>query len=221
MYSRRLQFRRNRFLHNRGFASVGLLLQVCDDVIAEANLVADNARGIFIEGAHRNAFRGNVIAESDVAMVIYDSARQVRFDGNSFVANLSPLQLVGQRTDTVFDRNYWSDSQGADLDGDGVQDAQYRLSNVFDHLRGNLTAADLFAQGLGAAVLARAEDVFPVLDPIPVVDRHPLARAPRLPAVPVTSTDGSTGSTWSAGLSAGVAMFGVWLFASGRRKTVH
>ncbi len=54
MYSRRLVFRRNRFLHNRGFASVGLLLQVCDDVVAEDNLIADNARGVFMEGVHRN-----------------------------------------------------------------------------------------------------------------------------------------------------------------------
>src|SRR5262249_50231506 len=68
MYSRRLTFRRNQFLHNRGFASVGLLLQVCDDVTAEDNLIGDNARGLFMEGSHRNVFRRNVIAESDVAL---------------------------------------------------------------------------------------------------------------------------------------------------------
>ena len=50
MYSNRLTFRRNRFVRNRGFASVGLLLKACDDVVAEDNLIADNARGIFLEG---------------------------------------------------------------------------------------------------------------------------------------------------------------------------
>ena len=53
MYSKRIVFRRNRFLHNRGFASVGLLLKACDDVLAEDNLIADNARGIFLEGSYR------------------------------------------------------------------------------------------------------------------------------------------------------------------------
>ena len=53
MYSRRITFRRNRFLHNRGFASVGLLFKACDDVVAEDNLIADNARGIFLEGSYR------------------------------------------------------------------------------------------------------------------------------------------------------------------------
>ncbi len=55
MYSKRIVFRRNRFLHNRGFASVGLLFKACEDVTAESNLIADNARGIFLEGSYRNA----------------------------------------------------------------------------------------------------------------------------------------------------------------------
>jgi nitrous oxidase accessory protein len=220
MYSRRLTFRRNQFLHNRGFASVGLLLQVCDDVTAEDNLIGDNARGLFMEGSHRNVFRRNVIAESDVALVLYDSVRDVRFEDNSFVGNLSPLQLVGRRTDAIFDRNYWSDSRAADLDGDGVQDAPYRVSSVFDHLRGNLTAADLYAEGIGAAVLARAEEVFPVLDPAPVVDAHPLARTPILPAVPVPASDHVTHRTWPVAASGGFAVLGFWLFARNRGRRV-
>ena len=95
MYSKRIVFRRNRFLRNRGFASVGLLFKTCDDVLAEDNLIADNARGVFIEGSHRNVVRRNVIAGSDVAVVLYDSDGGNRFEGNSFVANMTPLDLVG------------------------------------------------------------------------------------------------------------------------------
>ena len=118
------------------------------------------------------------------ALVLYDSGRECRFEGNAFVGNLSPLQLVGRRTDTVFDGNYWSDSTASPISTATASGRPYRLSNVFDHLRGNLTAADLFAQGLGADVLATAERTFPVLEPIPVVDAHPLARPPALPDVP-------------------------------------
>ena len=80
MYSKRLAFRRNRFLHNRGFASVGLLLKDCEDVVAEDNLIADNARGVFLEGSNRNAFRRNVIAVSDVGdrPVRLEPAQRVR-----------------------------------------------------------------------------------------------------------------------------------------------
>lgn len=184
MYSVDLTFRRNRFLHNRGFASAGLLLKACDRVLAEDNLVADNARGIFLEGSYHNTFRRNLVADADAALVIYDSSHENVFEGNSFVGNLTPLQLSGRRTDTIFDGNYWSDDTGADLDGDGIRDTPYRLSNVFDHLRGRLTAADLFAQGLGAAVLGSAELMFPVLAPLPVLDRRPLARPPHLTSLP-------------------------------------
>jgi nitrous oxidase accessory protein len=184
MYSNRLAFRRNRFVRNRGFASVGLLLKACDEVIAEDNLIADNARGIFLEGSNRNRFVRNIVALSDMALVIYDSSGANVFEGNAFIGNLAPLALSGKRTDTRFDRNYWSDHGEPDLDDDGIADRPYRLSNVFDHLRGNLTAADLFSQSTAAAALGAAEKVFPVLDPIPVIDNHPLARAPRLSAVP-------------------------------------
>jgi nitrous oxidase accessory protein len=184
MYSKRMVFRRNRFLHNRGFASVGLLFKSCDDVVADANLIADNARGIFLEGSYRCLFTNNVIAESDVAVVLYDSCGGVVMRGNSFVGNLTPLNLVGRRTDTRFDGNYWSGNDVPDLDGDGRSDAPYRLSSVFDHLRGNLTAADLFTGSFAAAALGAAERAFPVLEPVAVADRSPLARAPRLLEVP-------------------------------------
>ena len=184
MYSKRITFRRNRFLHNRGFASVGLLFKACDDVVAESNLVADNARGIFLEGSYRNLFRGNVVAESDVAIVLYDSSGGNRFEGNSFVGNRTPLNLVGKRTDTVFRGNYWSDDRDVDLDGDGRADRPYRLSSVFDHFRGNLTAADLFVDGFAGSALAAAEGTFPVLQPVDAVDPVPLARPPALPDVP-------------------------------------
>ena len=49
MYSRRIEFRRNAFLHNRGFSSFGILFQDCENCIAEDNLIIDNATGIFME----------------------------------------------------------------------------------------------------------------------------------------------------------------------------
>jgi nitrous oxidase accessory protein len=184
MYSHRIEFRRNRFLRNRGFASVGLLLQSCDDLLAEDNLMADNARGIFLEGSHRNLFRRNVVAQSDAAIVLYASSTGIRFEGNSFVGNLTPLTLVGKRPDATFDGNYWSEHDAPDLDGDGRSDLPYRLTNVFDHFRSNLTAADLFSQGFAADALGVAERAFPVLQLVEVVDAAPLARPPSLSNVP-------------------------------------
>lgn len=218
MFSNRLTFRRNRFVNNRGFASVGLLLKACEDVTAEDNLIADNARGIFLEGSYRNRFMRNVIAMSDMALVIYDSSGANVFEGNAFIGNLSPLSLSGRRTDTRFTRNYWSDHREPDLDDDGISDRPYRLSNVFDHLRGNLTAADLFSQSAAAAALGAAERAFPVLDPIPVVDDQPLAWPPRLPNVPVQSVSRRSQSVASAGISPLLLVLGCTVLAAGAKR---
>jgi nitrous oxidase accessory protein len=218
MYSRRLAFRRNRFLRNRGFASVGLLLKTCDDVVAEHNLVIDNARGVFVEGAQNNVFRENLIAGSDVAVVLFDSAVGTVFRGNAFVGNLAPLSLSGRRTDTVFDGNYFSDNTAPDLDGDGRSDLPYRVSSLFDHLRGNLTAADLMSRSLAASTLAAAERAFPVLDPVPVVDSRPLARPPALPLPAMSRTHRRDAGAGLAGSAAALAC-GVLGLAAGRRGT--
>jgi nitrous oxidase accessory protein len=218
MYSHRIEFRRNRFVRNRGFASVGLLFKTCDDVIAEDNLVADNARGIFLEGSSRIHLRGNVIAGSDTAVVLYSSTSESRFEGNSFVANLSPLLLVGRRTDTRFDGNYWSAHDGLDLDGDGRSDTPYRLSSVFDHFRANLTAADLLSQSVAAIALAAAERAFPVLDPVPVEDPAPLSHPPRLANVPAAGVRDRHADVRGLLAAAGTLGAGVVVLRSARRR---
>ncbi len=217
MYSKRIVFRRNRFLHNRGFASVGLLFKACDDVVAEDNLVADNARGIFLEGSYRDTFRRNVVAQSDAAIVLYDSSGGIRFEGNSFVGNMTPLTLVGRRTDTVFDGNYWSENDEPDLDGDGVSDRPYRLTSVFDHFRGNLTAADLMSQGMAAAALAVAERTFPVLEAIPVEDHAPLVRPPLLARVPQAEARTASANGFGVLTALGALGFGAAVMRWGRR----
>jgi nitrous oxidase accessory protein len=219
MYSQRIIFRRNRFLRNRGFASVGLLLKACDDVLAESNLIADNARGIFLEGSSRNVLRGNVVAESDMAIVLYDSCSKNQVTGNLFVGNLTPLLLVGRRTDTLFKGNYWSDNDEPDLDGDGISDRPYRLTSVFDHFRGNLIAADLLSQGPAALALGAAERSFPVLQPVEVMDVAPLSRAPLLSEVPAARPQGRVADWSGVAGSASLAALGVFVLTRGRRKS--
>ena len=200
---------------------MGLLLKACDDVLAEDNLIADNARGIFLEGSYRNLFRRNVVAMSDMALVIYDSTGKNVFEGNAFVGNLTPLSLSGRRTDTRFDGNYWSDNGQPDLDGDGIADRPYRLSNVFDHVRGNLTAADLFSRSIAAVALGAAEEAFPVLDPVPVIDPRPLIRPPSLDRVPLAETVATSGSGAAAGLPWLLLLGGLGLLAAGARSWVE
>ncbi len=217
MYSKGIVFRRNQFIRNRGFASVGLLLKACDDVLAEDNLLADNARGLFMEGSSRNIVRRNVIAGSDAAVILYDSVSLNRFESNSFVSNRTPLLLVGTRTDTVFSGNYYTSNFEPDLDGDGKSDRPFTLSSVFDHFRGNVIAADLLVDTPAAEALALAERTFPVLRRISVADPRPLARAPLLSAVPMARRLGGPASVAGSMLSAGLLLMAIAGFHFGQR----
>jgi nitrous oxidase accessory protein len=218
MYSKRIVFRRNRLVRNRGYASVGLLFKTCDDVLAEDNLIADNARGIFMDDVYGSVFRRNVIAGSDAAVVLYQGCERNRFEGNSFVGNLSPLDLVGRRTDTVFRGNYYSGNAEPDLDGDGHSDRPYRLSTVFDHFRGNLTAADLYSESFAAAAIGAAERAFPVLRLVPVEDPSPLVRPPSLPDVPAPDPPPRGSSALGLLTSAALAAGGVAVMGRTRRS---
>jgi nitrous oxidase accessory protein len=117
----------------------------------------------------------------------------------------------------VFEGNYWSDAAEPDFDDDGVGDRPYRLSNVFDHLRGNLTAADLFAQGLGATVIAGAERAFPVLEAVSVQDARPLARMPALHDVPARAAGTTTRTVLGLVASAAGVVGGCLVLFAGRR----
>jgi nitrous oxidase accessory protein len=80
---------------------------------------------------------------------------------------------------------------------------------VFDHLRGNLLAADLMAQGTAAFAIAAAEQSFPVLQPVTAVDHHPLIRPPSLPDVPAPDPPDASRARGAAAASALVSLVGV------------
>lgn len=180
MYSKRIGLRRNAFLHNRGFASYGVLFQEAQDCTAEDNIVSDNAVGIFMEALKKSALRRNLVAGNDVALKVFFSATGNRFEKNNFIENLSPLELVGRRSDNLWNGpvagNYWSDYEGFDLDEDGVGDLPYRIQNIFEHLEAEMPLLRLYLFSPAAQSLALAERGFPVFQEERDTDNRPLMK---------------------------------------------
>jgi nitrous oxidase accessory protein len=132
---------------------------------------------------------------------------------------MSPLDLVARHTDTVFAGNYWSGNGEPDLDGDGRSDRPYRLTSVFDHFRGNLTAADILSDSFAAAAIGAAEKAFPVLRLVPVEDASPLARPPDLPGVPGPDTGSSGPRPLGIAASVVLGVAGAAVLVRGRRPS--
>ncbi len=180
MYSRRIGFRRNMFLHNRGFASFGILFQADEDCVAEQNVIADNAVGIFMEALNRSTLKNNLVAGNDLAMRVFTSSSDNLIEKNNIIENLSPMEVIGGRTSNRWNGpqggNYWSDYEGFDLNGDGIGDIPYRIENVFEHLEARLPLLRLYLMSPAAQSLALAERGFPVFATETETDGRPLMR---------------------------------------------
>lgn len=188
MYSNHIRLRRNAFLHNRGFASYGILFQSDQDCTAEENIIADNAVGIFMEALQDSKLVRNLVAGNDIALKVFSSAAGNRFENNNVIENLSPLELVGKHTNNLWNGplggNYWSDYEGFDLDGDGIGDLPYRMQNVFEHMEAQMPLLRLYLFSPAAQSLALAERGFPVFQEQHETDNRPLMKPVAIDWVP-------------------------------------
>ena len=218
MYSHNIQFRRNAFLHNRAFSSFGILFQDSENCLAEQNLIADNVVGIFMEALRRSRFEHNLIASNDTAIEAFASAEQNEFSRNNFIANLSPIRVIGKSSNMVWERNgtgnYWSEYDGYDLDGDGIGDIPFRIQNLFEYLEGNRPRLRVYLFSPASQALAAAERAFPVLASSSEFDRHPLIKPVQLEIhVPETA-----GSARLAGIPASLLVISALLLWKGRKR---
>jgi nitrous oxidase accessory protein len=184
MYSNKIDMRRNAFIHNRGFSSFGILFQECNEILAEDNLIVDNATGIFMEALRKTTFRRNTIANNDIALRMFSNSDANVLTENNFINNLSPLQLVGKRTTTRWSENgrgnFWSDYEGYDLNEDGRGDVPQRIQNVFVYMEGNHPRLRFYLESPAARALAVAEKTFPIVRGSSEVDEAPLMKPVKL-----------------------------------------
>lgn len=180
MYSRGIVMKHNVFTHNRGFASYGILFQDCHGMTADSNIVADNVIGMFLEASTNNMFSRNVIAQNDVALEMFANSTNNIFTENSFIDNLSPLTLIGKKTETRWSSggrgNYWSSYRGYDLDNDGIGDVPMKIQNVFAYLEGRQPNLRLYLYSPASQALAVAAEAFPIVDINSELDPQPLMR---------------------------------------------
>ncbi len=222
MYSSGILMRHNRFEHNRGFASFGILFQDCHYSVADSNVISDNVVGLFFEASTDNCFRHNVIARNDAALEMFQNATGNTFTENNFIDNLTPLLLVGKHTGTHWGLagrgNYWSSYEGYDLNDDGIGDVPMKIQNVFEYLEGKNPNLRLYLYSAASQALAAATKAFPIIDINSEIDEHPLMQptALHLPGIrqrtaraPDVESDGTSGPalTWMPAILMGTALF--------------
>lgn len=220
MYSKEITFRHNIFAHNRGFASYGILFQDCRGIVADSNIIVDNAVGLFFEASSGNRIAHNIIAQNDLALQLFQNSTGNIFFENNFIDNLSPLSIVGKRTESQWSwqgrGNYWSSYDGYDIDHDGIGDVPMKIQNVFQYLEGRSPNLRLYLYSPASQALAAATQTFPVikineeLDPVPLIRPADLSRLPAMALNAHTPPVNKVNLAW-VGLGVVCGVLGIFL----------
>ena len=217
MFSNRMRMEDNRFAHNRGHRTYGLLLRDCSDSNFLHNRLEDNTIGIFLDGSNRNVFRENIVAENGWGVIAYSSSEANVFTGNSFLNNDYQMSLDMRRTHNRLHLdgvgNYWSDARTYDLDGDGVGDAPYHPVSLFAFVSKQHPDLTVFAGSPAVYALDMAHRSLPALQLTELVDPHPLLAPVRVApyAGPVIVDDEAS----SAGTSLQLAIASMFMLVGG------
>ncbi len=193
MYSRRIDLINNTFTLNRGPSGFGIGIKDFDDGIIEANLIADNKIGIFVDNAPREItssmfYTGNIIALNDQGIAFMSSPERSHFKTNSFIDNYEQVSVSrgNQVTDSTFIGNYWSDYTGFDKNENGIGDLPYQSRVLYEDLIARKPDLRLFIHSPSIQALNFAARLFPVVEPKKrLADVSPLMEAQFTASVPL------------------------------------
>lgn len=169
MYSRRITMKGNRFEKSRGPSAYGMLLKDADDVVAEGNEFIDNTRGLYFDNSPQSeeatcVLRRNLFALNDAGVSILPDTRRARFEGNTFLDNLTHVEVIGHcdSRKNTWEGNYWSDHIAYDTDGDGVSEIPYAPQSLYEDLLARHPALGLMRFSPSVTAIEFAGRMFPL-----------------------------------------------------------
>ena len=176
MFSKFVEMHRNKFLLNWGSASYGLLLKEIYDAEIEDNLFEQNTIGISVDGSTRINYKNNDFLRNGWAVKIIGACYDNVFSQNNFLNNALDLSYNSKINSNSFDRNYWSEYAGYDLDRDGIGDVPYRPVKLFSYIVHNTPETIILLRSLFVDIINFSEKVSPVFTPDNLLDNNPLMR---------------------------------------------
>lgn len=176
MYTKHVTMKHNKFLHNWGSASYGLLLKEITDSRIESNRFEHNSIGIYTEASNRIQVEHNDFVQNGWAAQVMANSVDNVFKGNNFIANSFDVSTNSRQNFNHFNGNYWSDYEGYDLDRDGIGDVPYRPVSLFSFMVEQQPQSLVLLHSLLIELLNTAERIMPVLTPETLVDSQPRMR---------------------------------------------
>jgi nitrous oxidase accessory protein len=176
MFSKNVSMYRNRFVHNWGPSSYGLLLKEISDSYIIRNAFNLNSTAIHMEGTNRIEVKLNSFKSNGWAIRVQASCSENTFHHNNFTANTFDIATNGATMLNHFYNNYWDKYDGYDLSKDGIGDVPYRPISMYSMVIEQNPTALMLLRSFMVALLDRAEKAIPSLTPENLLDEHPLMK---------------------------------------------
>ncbi len=176
MFSKKIQMHNNTFKENWGTASYGMLLKEINDAVITHNTFEKNTVAINIEGSNRIRYEGNNFIKNGWAIKVRGACYTNTFTKNNFLHNSFDISYNSKVNDNIFDKNYWSEYTGYDLNKDGIGDVPYRPVKLFSYIVNKTPETIILLRSLFIDIIDFSEKVSPVFTPDNLVDSNPLIK---------------------------------------------
>ncbi|MFV0566548.1 MAG: nitrous oxide reductase family maturation protein NosD [Flavobacteriaceae bacterium] len=176
MFSKHIKMYNNMFRDNWGSASYGMLLKEINDAEITGNTFTENTIGINIEGANRITYKNNNFSNNGWALKVRGACYGNTFTENNFLYNSFDVSYNSKVNDNVFNRNFWSNYTGYDLNKDGIGDVPYRPVKLFSYIVNRTPESIILLRSLFIDIIDFSEKVSPVFTPDNLLDNNPLTK---------------------------------------------
>ena len=173
MFSKRISMRDNIFRLNWGTASYGLLLKEIYDADIINNTFQENTIAINAEGINRINFEKNEFSSNGWAIRFLGACYGNKLLRNNYLSNSFDISYSGRINGNIFDKNYWSEYAGYDLDNDGFGDVPYRPVKLFSYIVNRTPETIVLLRSLFVDIINFSEKVSPIFTPDNLKDFNP------------------------------------------------
>jgi nitrous oxidase accessory protein len=176
MYTKNVLMSENNFLKNWGPASYGILLKDISDSEIEKNIFDGNSTGVYMEGCSRVTIERNNFIKNGWALKLMANSMDNYFYDNNFIANSFDISTNSRQNFNTFEKNYWSDYDGYDLDKDGFGDVPFRPVTMFSMMIESHPTSLVLLHSLFIDIMNIAESIIPAITPEALTDPNPRMR---------------------------------------------
>lgn len=176
MFSKKIKMLNNTFKENWGTASYGMLLKEINDAEIIGNTFKENTIGINIEGSNRINYTNNDFINNGWAIKVRGACYSNKFEQNNFLYNSFDISYNSKINNNIFDKNYWSNYTGYDLDKDGIGDVPYRPVKLFSYIVNRTPETIILLRSLFIDIIDFSEKISPVFTPDNLLDNNPMTK---------------------------------------------